>query len=117
MGVCMYCAFEGACNHRNDGPNQCLWPVSMKRPKIGHLFKLNKNVSVSVERNKERKRVMDFLGVRGTSSKGFAGSPEMAELREALLKTKLNNQGNQVYERDIFFCACYVNHEDIIPGK
>lgn len=40
-----------------------------------------------------------------------------AELRTALLNTKVNEQGQVVYEREIFYCACHVHPEGIVVGQ
>ena len=81
----------------------------------GRLFKLQgKDVLQSKERDDERKRVMDMLGVKGATAGSPVGSPEMAVLRVALLKTKPNLAGKQVYERSILYCVCHVHPEDVI---
>ena len=69
------------------------------------------------ERDNERKKVLDWLGIKGANAMSCDGSRHGALLRDALLKTFENTKGKRVYERDIYFCACHVHPDDITVGQ
>lgn len=118
MPSCMFNRGGLVCNHRNGEENLCTsWPAHLTKPKTTILFRLNAGVQYTEERDIERKKVLDWLGIKGTNATSCDGSTEGALLRVALLKTIENTKGKRVYDRDIFFCACHVHPDDITVGQ
>jgi hypothetical protein len=80
-----------------------------------HLFCLESDVIQTDERDAERNRILDMLGLTKEAARINA---VMHQSRMALLDTKTDtNSGKTVYSRRIFWCACHVRDDDMITGK
>jgi hypothetical protein len=115
MPVCMYNRGGVACDHRKGRENKCAWPLTLAKPTRIMLFKLRAGVQQTDERDIERIRVIDLLGINKATS--CDASTWGALLRIALLKTIQNTMGKLVYDRDVFFCSCHVHPDDITVGQ
>jgi hypothetical protein len=101
MGRCHYCLGKTNCQHRNDGPFGQCFPG--RKP---HLFRLESDVIKNDERDTERIRILDMLGI-------------ITKLRIILLGTKIgaNKSNLPVYSHRIYWCSCHVHDNDTIPGS
>ena len=111
MGRCHYCLGKTNCLHRNDGAcGQCL---PGRKP---HLFLLEAGVIQTAERDMERIRILDMLGI---TAKAARSNADMLQLRTALLGTKIgdNKSEKPVYSHRIYWCSCHVHDNDVIAGS
>ena len=80
------------------------------------MFRLESDVIKNDERDTERIRILDMLGITTEAARSNA---QMLQLRITLLGTKIGANKAQlpVYSHRIYWCSCHVHDNDMIPGS